>query len=158
MIVHVWSEFGRRAYDNGSGTDHGAAGASLLIGTQVTGQMVGEFPGVATLDEYGNLLTTVDYRAVYCSLLEQWFGADPAGDHHERQPVRAADADQVLGFRRRRAPRAAQRPLPRSAAVATRASSAISCSPITSGANSRSASARASVPQRLGLSGLDVAR
>jgi uncharacterized protein (DUF1501 family) len=79
VVVHVWSEFGRRAYDNGSGTDHGAAGASLLIGTSVTGQMVGEFPGVASLDQYGNLLTTVDYRAVYCSLLEQWFGVDSTG-------------------------------------------------------------------------------
>lgn len=78
VIVHVYSEFGRRAYDNGSGTDHGAAGTGLLIGTQTVGGMVGEFPGVQTLDEYGNLLTTVDFRAVYCSLLEQWFGVDSA--------------------------------------------------------------------------------
>lgn len=76
VLVLVYSEFGRRAYDNGSGTDHGAAGVSMLMGTQASGQMVGEFPGVETLDEYGNLLTTVDFRAVYCSLLEQWFGVD----------------------------------------------------------------------------------
>ena len=29
---HVWSEFGRRPEENGTGTDHGAAGLSLLIG------------------------------------------------------------------------------------------------------------------------------
>ncbi len=35
VLVHVWSEFGRRAQENGSGgTDHGAAGASMLIGSR----------------------------------------------------------------------------------------------------------------------------
>ena len=33
VLVHVWSEFGRRARENGSdGTDHGAGGLGLLIG------------------------------------------------------------------------------------------------------------------------------
>ncbi len=77
VLVHVWSEFGRRAEENGSaGTDHGAAGASLLIGTRASGAMVGEWPGIAKLDVNGNLRETVDFRAVYCSLLEQWFGHD----------------------------------------------------------------------------------
>ena len=77
VLVHVWSEFGRRAQENGSaGTDHGAAGVSLLIGTRVTGTMVGEWPGLAQLDANGNLIENVDFRGVYCSLLEQWFGQD----------------------------------------------------------------------------------
>ena len=47
VLVHVWTEFGRRAKENGSGgTDHGAAGAGFLIGSQVSGQMIGEFPGL----------------------------------------------------------------------------------------------------------------
>ena len=38
VLVHVWSEFGRRAKENGSGgTDHGAAGTGFLIGSRVTG-------------------------------------------------------------------------------------------------------------------------
>jgi uncharacterized protein (DUF1501 family) len=79
VLIHVWSEFGRRAQENGSaGTDHGAAGTSLLIGTRATGTMVGEFPGLAQLDADGNLRENVDFRAVQCSLLEQWFGADAA--------------------------------------------------------------------------------
>ena len=46
VLVHVWSEFGRRAKENGSGgTDHGAAGAGFLIGSRVNGRMVGECPG-----------------------------------------------------------------------------------------------------------------
>jgi uncharacterized protein (DUF1501 family) len=77
VLVHVWSEFGRRAQENGSaGTDHGAAGVSLLIGSRVTGTMVGEWPGIAQLDANGNLVENVDFRGVYCSLLEQWFGQD----------------------------------------------------------------------------------
>jgi uncharacterized protein (DUF1501 family) len=74
----VWSEFGRRAEDNGSGTDHGAAGLGLVLGTQATGRMVGEFPGLDQLDEDGNLRATSDFRAVYASLLEQWLGHDAA--------------------------------------------------------------------------------
>ncbi len=80
VIVHVWSEFGRRAQENGSdGTDHGAAGTSLLIGSRVNGGMVGEFAPLTNLDENGNQQENVDFRGVYASLLEQWFGHD-AGD------------------------------------------------------------------------------
>jgi uncharacterized protein (DUF1501 family) len=79
VLVQVWSEFGRRAEENGSdGTDHGAAGLGLLLGTRARGQAIGEFPGLDRLDEDGNLRATSDFRAIYCSLLEQWFGTDAA--------------------------------------------------------------------------------
>jgi uncharacterized protein (DUF1501 family) len=80
VLIHVWSEFGRRGEENGSdGTDHGAAGLGLLIGSRVRGQMLGEFPGLETgLDDGGNLMATFDYRSLYTSLLEQWFATDAA--------------------------------------------------------------------------------
>lgn len=80
VLVHVWSEFGRRARENGSnGTDHGAAGVGFLLGSRVRGGMVGEFPGLAGgLDEQGNLRATADFRGVYAALLEQWLGFDAA--------------------------------------------------------------------------------
>ena len=80
VLTLVWSEFGRRAQENGSGgTDHGAAGTGFLIGTHAAGQMVGEFPGLAGgLDADGNLRATADFRAVYASLLEQWLHFDAA--------------------------------------------------------------------------------
>jgi uncharacterized protein (DUF1501 family) len=79
VLVHVWSEFGRRAKENGSlGTDHGAAGVGFLIGSRVRGKMVGEFPGLDRLDEQGNLRATSDFRGVYSALFEQWFDADAA--------------------------------------------------------------------------------
>jgi len=79
VVTLVWSEFGRRAAENGSsGTDHGAAGTAFLIGSRVRGQLIGEFPGLGRsgLDNDGNLVATADFRAVYSSLLEQWFGAE----------------------------------------------------------------------------------
>ena len=79
VLIHVWSEFGRRALENGSrGTDHGAAGVSMLIGSRASGGMVGEWPTLARLDVNGNQRVNVDFRGVYCSLLEQWFGQDAA--------------------------------------------------------------------------------
>jgi uncharacterized protein (DUF1501 family) len=81
-LVHVWSEFGRRARENGSlGTDHGAAGIGFLIGSRVRGTMIGEFPGLADgtgLDRQGNLRATSDFRGLYASILEQWLGHEAA--------------------------------------------------------------------------------
>ncbi len=77
VVIQVWSEFGRRAKENGSnGTDHGAAGAGFLIGSRVNGTMIGEFPGLGKLDEHGNLRATSDFRGLYSALLEQWLDAD----------------------------------------------------------------------------------
>ncbi|MHB8643992.1 MAG: DUF1501 domain-containing protein [Gaiellaceae bacterium] len=78
VLTLVWSEFGRRARENGSaGTDHGAAGTGFLIGTRAPGTMIGEYAGLqGGLDTQGNLVPTADFRGVYASLLEQWFGFD----------------------------------------------------------------------------------
>ena len=71
------SECGRRAEENSSdGTDHGAAGTSLLIGSRVNGGMIGEFPALSALDVNGNQRVNVDFQGVYASLLEQWFDHD----------------------------------------------------------------------------------
>jgi uncharacterized protein (DUF1501 family) len=80
VLIQVWSEFGRRARENGSdGTDHGAAGTGFLIGARASGKMIGEFPGLAGgLDEQGNLRATSDFRGVYSAILEQWFDTDAA--------------------------------------------------------------------------------
>jgi len=76
VLIHVWTEFGRRPQENAGGTDHGAAGTSFVIGTKAKGQMIGAFPGLTSLDPQANLKVTSDFRGVYCSLLEQWFGVD----------------------------------------------------------------------------------
>jgi uncharacterized protein (DUF1501 family) len=80
VLTLVWSEFGRRPRENGSGTDHGAAGTGFLIGSAVAGTMIGEFPGIAAndLDDDDNLRPTADFRGLYRALLEQWFAVDAA--------------------------------------------------------------------------------
>jgi uncharacterized protein (DUF1501 family) len=79
VLIQVWSEFGRRPGENGSGgTDHGAAGVAFVVGSQASGAMVGEFPGLEQLDSQSNLRSTSDFRGFYCALLEQWLGVDAA--------------------------------------------------------------------------------
>jgi uncharacterized protein (DUF1501 family) len=81
VLTNMWSEFGRRPEENGSGTDHGAAGLAFVVGKHAAPGIVGGFPGlgVAALDVDDNLKNTTDFRGMYCSLLEQWLGIDPAG-------------------------------------------------------------------------------
>jgi uncharacterized protein (DUF1501 family) len=78
VLIHLWSEFGRRPQENSGGTDHGAAGVSFIIGTRAAGGFLGEHPGVRSLDGQGNLRNTSDFRDVYRALLEQWMGVDSA--------------------------------------------------------------------------------
>lgn len=73
--VIVVTEFGRRAYENGSdGTDHGTASAMLLLGGGVNGgQVAGIWPGLRddqlALGE--DLAITTDTRGVLVQFLER---------------------------------------------------------------------------------------
>lgn len=41
--------------------------------------MIGEWPGLAKgLNAEGNVRATLDFRGLYCSLLEQWLGHEAA--------------------------------------------------------------------------------
>jgi uncharacterized protein (DUF1501 family) len=77
VLTLVWSEFGRRAKENASlGTDHGAAGIGFVVGTQVRGQAIGDYPSLTDLDPDGNMKPTADFRGLYAALLEQWLDQD----------------------------------------------------------------------------------
>lgn len=76
VIVLVFSEFGRRAYENGSGgTDHGKAAPMLLIGKRVKGGIHGPKPDLANLND-GDVMFHTDFRQVYATTLDQWMGID----------------------------------------------------------------------------------
>jgi uncharacterized protein (DUF1501 family) len=76
VLVMTWSEFGRRVEENGSqGTDHGTAAPMFVLGSGVQRGIFGEPPGLSSLDANGNLKYTVDFRAVYATILERWMGA-----------------------------------------------------------------------------------
>ena len=77
VAMLVFSEFGRRVYDNGSGTDHGAGGVSFMIGNQVKGGQYGVYPSTRASDlEQGDLVPNMDFRGVYSTVLEDWLGLD----------------------------------------------------------------------------------
>jgi len=76
VIVLTLSEFGRRAHENGSGTDHGAASAHFIIGSKVKGGRYGQPTALGTLDARGNLPMAVDFREMYATALEGWLGVD----------------------------------------------------------------------------------
>ncbi len=77
VVMYLFSEFGRRVHDNGSGTDHGAAGVMFAIGDPVKGGLYGEMPSAAAEDlEQGDLVPNYDFRGGYATLLEDWFGLD----------------------------------------------------------------------------------
>jgi uncharacterized protein (DUF1501 family) len=78
VVVFVFTEFGRRVLDNGSGTDHGSGGVALAIGDRVTGGMHGEYPSLKAEDLLeGDLHFNIDFRGIYGALLEKWLGLDP---------------------------------------------------------------------------------
>jgi uncharacterized protein (DUF1501 family) len=77
VLLLVFTEFGRRVHDNGSGTDHGSGGAAFVIGDAVKGGLYGEYPSLAEdklLD--GDLHFNNDFRGLYATLLEDWLGLD----------------------------------------------------------------------------------
>jgi uncharacterized protein (DUF1501 family) len=74
ICVMTFSEFGRRAHENGSkGTDHGSGAPMLLVGGAVKAGIVGEHPSLTKLED-GNLIHSTDFRRVYAAVLEQWLG------------------------------------------------------------------------------------
>jgi len=73
-LVLTYAEFGRRAQENGSnGTDHGTASAHFVAGGRVRGGLYGQAPQFDRL-ENGNLVHAVDFRSMYATVLERWWG------------------------------------------------------------------------------------
>ena len=77
VVMLLFSEFGRRVRDNGSGTDHGSAGVAFVIGDRVKGGQYGEYPSTKAEDlEQGDLVPSLDFRGFYSTVLEDWLGLD----------------------------------------------------------------------------------
>ena len=76
-LVLTYSEFGRRARQNQSGgTDHGTAAPHFALGGAVRGGVVGRMPDLQRLDEGQNLVHTADFRQVYATIAQRWWGVD----------------------------------------------------------------------------------
>ena len=89
LIMVLFTEFGRRVKDNGTGTDHGAGGIAFVIGDQVKGGMYNEYPSLKPEDlSQGDLAPNYDFRGFYGTIVEQWLGLDPV-------PVVAGNFEQL---------------------------------------------------------------
>ncbi len=77
VTLLVFTEFGRRVHDNGSGTDHGSGGVAFVVGDNVKGGLYGQYP---SLEEdkllEGDLHFNNDFRSIYTDLVENWMGLD----------------------------------------------------------------------------------
>ena len=91
VAVMMFTEFGRRTRDNGSGTDHGAAGAAFMFGDGIKGGQYSEFPSLEEKHlEQGDVVPSYDYRGLYSSILEDWMALDAkpiVGGTYEKLPI-----------------------------------------------------------------------
>ena len=92
LTIVTMSEFGRRAYENGSlGTDHGHGSMMMVLGGNVDGGKVhGQWPGLneGQLMGPGDLAVTTDYRDVLSEVLSKRLNNPATSDvFPEYQPV-----------------------------------------------------------------------
>jgi uncharacterized protein (DUF1501 family) len=96
VMILVFTEFGRRMKDNGSGTDHGSGGGAFLIGDRVVGGLYSEYPSLEPSQWLNgeDLRHTFDFRGVYGTVLRQWLDVDPepivGGKFEQLHPFKAA--------------------------------------------------------------------
>ena len=77
VIMLMFTEFGRRTHDNGSGTDHGAGGVAFVLGEPAVGGQYSEFPSMKAADlEQGDVVPNHDFRGLYSTILEDWMKLD----------------------------------------------------------------------------------
>ncbi len=77
-MVMTYSEFGRRAAQNGSGgTDHGTAAPHIVMGGKIKGGLYGKHPSLKDLAG-GDLIHHVDFRSLYRTASERWLGLPSA--------------------------------------------------------------------------------
>lgn len=87
-LILTYAEFGRRPKENQSnGTDHGTANAHFVLGGLVRGGLTGAAPRLDRLDGTGNVAFGVDFRSVYATVLEQWWGISSQSILQARHPT-----------------------------------------------------------------------
>ncbi len=86
-LIATYSEFGRRAKENGSnGTDHGTAAPHFVLGGKVKGGLHGSQPDLGSLVQ-NDLPHTTDYRRLYATIREKWWGLEGESPFGKFQPL-----------------------------------------------------------------------
>jgi uncharacterized protein (DUF1501 family) len=79
-LLLTYAEFGRRPKENlSNGTDHGTASAHFALGGRVAGGLYGEQPSLDRLSGDGNSGFAIDFRRVYATALDRWWGVPSSG-------------------------------------------------------------------------------
>lgn len=93
-LVMTYAEFGRRPRQNLSlGTDHGTANVHFVAGGRIKGGLYGAAPDLDRLDGTGNLPFAVDFRELYATVIERWWGMDSSAALRGRfRPLDLVDA------------------------------------------------------------------
>ena len=94
VAVLLFTEFGRRMRDNGSGTDHGSGGGAFLFGNNVDGGLYAEYPSLdpANWEHSEDLQHKIDFRGIYGTVLEQWMSVEAA-------PIVKGNFEQIHPFK-----------------------------------------------------------
>ncbi len=76
-LVVTYDEYGRRVKENEiGGTEHGAANTHFVAGGNVRGGLYGQAPRLEHLNYYGCIEPVLDYRRLYATILENWWGTN----------------------------------------------------------------------------------
>lgn len=79
-LVLTYAEFGRRPKENlSNGTDHGTASVHFALGGRVAGGLYGEQASLDRLSGDGNAGYSIDFRSVYATALDRWWGVPSSG-------------------------------------------------------------------------------
>ncbi|CAD7809048.1 hypothetical protein CHRY9390_01932 [Chryseobacterium aquaeductus] len=79
ILTVSFSEFGRQVRENASlGTDHGDLAPFFIVGSNISGGIMGDHPVFtnATSYYYNQNQRRYDYRQIFASLMQDWLGAD----------------------------------------------------------------------------------
>ena len=85
VVIFIFSEFGRRIADNGTGTDHGSGGVAFLLGKSVEGGLYGDYPNLEPSAQLeGDIHYNTDFRSLYSTILEDVLGVEASSVLNEK--------------------------------------------------------------------------
>lgn len=84
-LVFTYDEFGRSPKENAEGgTHHGWSGAHFVLGGRVNGGLYGEPMPVVDVFQIDGPPPVIDYRALYTTFIESWWGGNANGVFQKR--------------------------------------------------------------------------
>lgn len=84
-VVATYDEFGRSPRENKDrGTEHGWASTQFVMGGRVNGGFHGRAPALTNVHWIGGDRPVIDYRQLYTTVIESWWGGNAAGVFSQR--------------------------------------------------------------------------